>query len=104
MSERVSWALETATSALERDDHQLAEKVIAAKPDINSQADRIADVLAERLVAEEPHRIETFQLESNIVEELKRIYYFAKRIAKALVEETETVEEHSEDDSASEAA
>jgi phosphate:Na+ symporter len=104
LSERVSWALETATTALERNDSQLAQQVIAAKPEINSMADKIADVLAERLVAEEPHRIETFQLESDLVEQLKRVYYFAKRIAKHLVDEPDVVKKPPEEDSAAKAA
>jgi phosphate:Na+ symporter len=104
LSERVSWALETATAALERNDSQLAQQVVAAKPEINNLADRIADVLAERLVAEEPHRIETFQLESDLVEELKRVYYFAKRIAKHLVEQADVVDQGSDEDSAAKAA
>ena len=40
--------------------------------------------LARRLTANEPNRMEAFRLESDIVENVKRIYYFAKRIAAEL--------------------
>ena len=42
--------------------------------------------LTERLVAAEPHRLDAFSIESEIIEYLKRVYYFAKRIAKVTAE------------------
>jgi phosphate:Na+ symporter len=40
---------------------------------------------ARRLVAEEPNRLAAYTLEIDILEKLKRIYYFAKRMAKAVM-------------------
>ena len=37
------------------------------------------------LIAEEPGRLQTYAIEVDVIEKLKRIYYFAKRIAKAIV-------------------
>ncbi|MDH3888154.1 MAG: hypothetical protein OEU78_06620, partial [Gammaproteobacteria bacterium] len=49
---------------------------------------------ATRLVVDEPHRLAAYTLEIDIIERLKRIYYFAKRMAKAVIpEEVEEVEE-----------
>ena len=41
--------------------------------------------LAERLVADEPNRIPTYSIEVDILEKLKRIYYFSKRMAKTVL-------------------
>ena len=38
--------------------------------------------IALRLTADEPKRVATFRLETEEIEFLKRMYYFAKRIAK----------------------
>jgi phosphate:Na+ symporter len=42
-------------------------------------------------VAEEPNRIPAYTIEIDIIEKLKRIYYFAKRMAKTVT--TQEVEE-----------
>ena len=34
------------------------------------------------MTVDEPNRLETFSIEIEIIEYLKRVYYFAKRIAK----------------------
>ena len=40
---------------------------------------------AARLVAEEPNRIPAYTIEVDIIEKQKRIYYFAKRMAKSVL-------------------
>jgi phosphate:Na+ symporter len=40
---------------------------------------------ARRLVAEEPNRLSSYTVEMDIIEKLKRIYYFAKRMAKTVM-------------------
>ena len=54
----------------------------AAKEDINRLAAQAETHLSRRLAADEPNRLATFRLESEVMEYLKRMYYFAKRIAK----------------------
>lgn len=82
MAEKVEWALQQATEAVNSDDPELALKVVGAKGEINAMAEQIEDRLVERLVAEDPHRTATYQVESQLIENYKHIYYFAKRIAK----------------------
>ncbi len=82
MADKVGLAVDMAVAAVDRDDRELALKVITAKDDINSIADRISGRLVERLIAEDPHRTSTYRVESQLIENYKRIYYFAKRIAK----------------------
>ena len=47
-------------------------------------ADQISGRLVERLIAEDPHRTSTYRVESQLIENYKRIYYFTKRIAKTV--------------------
>jgi phosphate:Na+ symporter len=82
LADKVGWALSASIKAVERDDKALAVKVIEAKDKINSIADDISTRLVQRLVAEDPHRTSTFRVESQLIENYKRIYYFTKRIAK----------------------
>jgi phosphate:Na+ symporter len=86
LSQKVVWAIETATEALDQNDASLAMKVVEAKNEVNQVADRIGQHLVERLIAEDPHRTSTFRVESQVVEHFKRIYYFSKRIAKIVAE------------------
>lgn len=78
----------TATLAIgavvERDTHS-AGQVIHMKSDINRQMNSAALHQAQRLVAEEPNRLAAYTVEMDIIEKLKRIYYFAKRMAKSVI-------------------
>lgn len=84
--EKVVWALETATDAVDRRDPSLARQVIDAKKDVNRIADKISERLVQRLIAEDPHRTSTFHIESQLIEHFKRIYYSSKRVAKLTAE------------------
>jgi len=82
----VSQSVRQAIDALVTDNHATASTVIDAKPHITELATEAARHLSQRLVADEPQRIVAFHLESEIIEHLKRMYYFAKRIAKLVNE------------------
>ena len=86
LHDEVFWAVERALLALQASDKQMAEQVMAAKLEINRLANRAENYIAQRLSANEPHRFDAFRIESEIVEYLKRVYYFAKRIAKVIAE------------------
>ena len=83
---KVCWAVEGAVKALVDSDQKLAEAVMAAKLEINQLARAAENHLANRLIAAEPNRLATFRIESEIIEYLKRVYYFAKRMAKVVAE------------------
>lgn len=74
--------VDLAIRALVDRDPEVAREVTAAKPRIEKLAQRADNHLSKRLVAGEPNRLVAFRLESEIIEYLKRIFYFAKRIAK----------------------
>ena len=85
LADKVVWALETATRAVDLEDASLAREVIAAKESVNQIANEVSSRLMARLIAEEPHRTSTYRLESQLIEHYKRIYYLSKRIAKLVV-------------------
>lgn len=82
LADKVVWALETATRAVDLEDAAMAREVIAAKESVNQIAEEVTSRLMTRLVAAEPHRTSTYRLESQLIEHYKRIYYLSKRIAK----------------------
>ncbi|MEM9557918.1 MAG: Na/Pi cotransporter family protein [Acidobacteriota bacterium] len=82
LHEKVQWAVATATEAAASEDRARARAVIAAKGEINQLVTQAEGHLAERLSAPAPHRLAAFRIETELVEALKRIYYFAKRIAR----------------------
>lgn len=63
-------------------DANIAAEVTDAKPKIEALFFEADQHLAKRLVAGEPNRLIAYRLESEIIEYFKRIYYFAKRVAK----------------------
>lgn len=79
LHDKVCWAIEQSLEAIVDDNKKLARKVENAKPEINRLADQAESHLANRLTAPEPNRMEAFRIETEVIEYLKRIYYFAKR-------------------------
>jgi phosphate:Na+ symporter len=88
----VSTTAELAIDAVMENDERAAQEVIAMKADINRLMDSAAMHESKRLVAEEPNRLAAYTLEIDIIEKLKRIYYFSKHMAKAVM--PEEVSEH----------
>ena len=84
---KVTWSVERAVRGLVEHDPSIAAEVMRAKGEINRLAADAEEHLSRRLAAHEPKRLVAFRLESEIMEYLKRMYYFAKRIAKVVGEE-----------------
>lgn len=80
--EEVSLRVRQSIDALITNDHTTAKKVIGAKPLIRQISVDAEEHLSRRFRADEPQRMVAFRLESEMIEYLKRMYYFAKRIAK----------------------
>ena len=79
---KVFEALAQALESLQNSDRALAKKVIKRKAEINSLVDDANNHLSNRLVVDEKNRLALFRIETDIIGYLKRIYYFAKQIAK----------------------
>ncbi len=84
LHDRVREAVRLTFQALDAHNSAMAGEVIGAKGEINRLADEAEAHLARRLVADEPDRLSLYRFESELIEYLKRVYYFAKRIAKAV--------------------
>jgi phosphate:Na+ symporter len=80
----VSKSVIAAVQAVSQGSEVAAQSVTSMKDEISRQTDDAALHEAKRLVAEEPNRIPAYTIEMDIIEKLKRIYYFAKRMAKTV--------------------
>ena len=83
---------ELSTSFLTMSDSIKAktEEILSAKQEVDRLATAADAHLARRLTAEEPNRLAAFRIESDLIENLRRIHYFAKRIAKLVPAATNT--------------
>ncbi len=84
LSEAVREALQLTLDALAHRDAVAARRVVGMKKDINARVDELAAHLTRRMAADEPDRVATYRLETECVEQIKRSYYFTKRIARAI--------------------
>jgi len=80
----VGQALTSSIFALSQNDLEAAKNVISMKKEISLTSSSANMHQAQRLIAEEPNRISAYTIEVDIIEKQKRIYYFAKRIAKSV--------------------
>jgi phosphate:Na+ symporter len=81
----VKKAVVGAVQAVSQINEEVAESVVAMKDEISDMASSATLHQAKRLVAEEPYRIAAYTTEIDIIEKQKRIYYFAKRMAKTVL-------------------
>ncbi len=81
----VAKALQAALQAVTQQNEEAAAAVIGLKAKINRLAGDAVSHQAQRLVASEPKRLPAYKIEIDILENLKRVYYFCKRIARAVV-------------------
>ncbi len=81
----VTRAVAAAVQAVGQRNQRAAQVVTAMKEEINELADSAALHEARRLVAEEPNRIPAYTMEIDLIEKQKRIYYYAKRMAKTVM-------------------
>ncbi len=87
-----------AVQALVENNAQRAQQVLDEKQHVNDFATKLENHLTQRLAANEPNRLQTFRLETEMIDYLKRVFYFSKRIAKLVLEHDmrQMVESHSE--------
>lgn len=82
LATKTAWAVDTSVTAVAQNRHDLALEVILSKKDIKRLGLIVEKHLSRRLSAEEPSRTTTYRLEAEIEEYLKRMHYFARRVAK----------------------
>lgn len=81
----VARAVHLMAVSVETTDRELARDVQAMKPGVNALLARAFTDQAGRLVADGKRNLEPFALERDVLEALRRIYYFAKRTAAGQV-------------------
>ncbi|MFC1558675.1 Na/Pi cotransporter family protein [candidate division KSB1 bacterium] len=79
---KISWTFEMALQSIADNDKASVKAVLGAKEKINKLVEDINAHLLQRLSSDDPNRRATYRLETDVVEYLKRVYYFAKQIAK----------------------
>jgi len=80
----VSDAVGAAIRAVSEDSYDDAQSVMGMKKEIMRITNSAATHEAQRLVVDEPHRIEAYTVEMDITEKLQRIFYFARRMARTV--------------------
>jgi phosphate:Na+ symporter len=79
----VSGAAENALLAVTQRNERAAQAVLSLKKKINRMSENATLHHVERLVASEPNRLTAYAIETDILSNLKRIYYFSRRMARA---------------------
>jgi phosphate:Na+ symporter len=77
-------AVGAAIQAVAEENIDAAKLVTHMKEEITRITNSAALHEAQRLIANEPQRIEAYTIEMDIAEKLQRIYYFAKRMARTV--------------------
>jgi len=75
-------ALHETLAALAQNDVQQAAEVVARKDAIQALADEATAGVATQVIAGDTERIRRFRVESDIIDQLHRLYYHVRRIAK----------------------
>jgi phosphate:Na+ symporter len=79
-------AVQRALFSVARNDGEAARDIVSLKARIQAQVEAAEQHEARRLVAEAPNRLAAYTVEIEVIEKLKRIYYFAKRMAKTVAQ------------------
>ncbi len=90
MLETVVTSVQFAVRAVVAQDIAAAQVVIGMKGEMTQMAKDALSHQADRLIAPEPDRLALYTVEADVIENLKRIYYFAKRMAKTVTIESES--------------
>jgi len=75
-------SVELAVKAVRDNDQNAAESVMMLKEAFREQSERLLGRKAARLTAEDPEYLELVRLQMGLVDQMRRIYTLAKRVAK----------------------
>ena len=81
---KVISCLDEAIKSLTEGDLQKSENVIESKSEVTSLADKALDHLSNRLHREKDLELSEFRIQTDVIENFRRIYYLAKRLAKVV--------------------
>lgn len=89
LHERARFGLGLAIAAVSGQDVERAQRVVAMKSGITALAHQAVEHGAKRLTADAPNRMRAYTREMEVIEKLRRIYYFAKRMAHTVLDPLE---------------
>ena len=92
LAAEVLTAVDIAVGAVGRGSYEAARQAINMKPEITAMTADAREHQLERLTVDEPNRVDAYRIENDIIEDLKRIYYYAKRAARVGVPNGEPTE------------
>jgi len=96
LADEVGRAFDQALKVLQSGDPDDALDVLESKKTVAALADEATAHVVKRLVADEPNRLENFQIESEIIETYKRFNTLTRRIARLAIEARENETENTE--------
>lgn len=85
LSKQIFEVVEDSVQAVTRWDREIAASVIETKAELEHSIERLESHILRRITADEPHRRVTYRMESEMLENLRRVYYFARKIAKVVL-------------------
>ncbi|MFT5303589.1 MAG: phosphate:Na+ symporter [Mariniblastus sp.] len=85
IEEQVVESFAKALIALETSDRKAALEVVESKEKVNQLADIASEHLATRLVASEPNRLAAYKIETDVIENLKRLNTLSRRIVRLIL-------------------
>lgn len=85
----IAQAFELALVAVTQKDDASARAVATMKKKINREELDLRQRFSERLVIDEPNRVATYRFEVDVLTQLKRVFYFTRRVARVAVPEIE---------------
>jgi phosphate:Na+ symporter len=77
--------LRTTVQAIEDDDRSLAQEIVDTKPTVEDQRLEVGTHLVERLRADAPNRVRSYEREVEVISNLQRISALTRHIARTLV-------------------
>ena len=81
----ISKSVEMAVQAVRDNDQRAAESVLMMKDNIRELSERLLSRKAQRLATEDQNYLELVRMEMSFVNQMRRIYTLAKRIAKVVL-------------------
>ncbi len=82
LHDAVCRSFDRALSALETGEQESAREAIDSKAEVATLAEEAAAHIARRLTADEPHRLLAFQIETDIIENYRRVHSYVRKIAR----------------------
>ena len=86
IADEVRRAFDLALAAVESGDPAIALEVFESKEAVIALTEEASLHIAKRLVAEEPHRLATFQVETDIIELYRRLNTLSRRVARLSID------------------